>query len=197
MSPEEVFKNLERKPFLPAQEVDGGFTGSSISATHQRSRRRLYQIYSIHLALIVLYTLASALVIRWNNHHCIKPKTGRPHRERRRYLLTCSLVLADLTINYALKNYMTMHESPYVGPPDPNVDHAWSDLMANMSIRVTKSELTQNNQTSVRLPGGGYLAWLGVFHQLHCTVSFSTTLKPPNNLRSVITNERRAGALCV
>lgn len=44
--------------------------------------------------------------------------------------------------------------------------------MGNMSIRVTESELAQNEQMSVRLPNGGYLAWLGVFHQLHCVVSF-------------------------
>jgi len=40
--------------------------------------------------------------------------------------------------------------------------------MTNMSIRVTKEELDAHGQTSVALPGGGYLAWLGVFHELHC-----------------------------
>ena len=42
--------------------------------------------------------------------------------------------------------------------------------MGNMSIRVTKEELDAHGQTSVELPGGGYLAWLGVFHELHCVV---------------------------
>ena len=46
--------------------------------------------------------------------------------------------------------------------------------MGNMSIRVTKAELEAHGQTSVQLPGGGYLAWLGVFHELHCVVSLGS-----------------------
>ena len=64
-----------------------------------------------------------------------------------------------------------MRESPYVGPPTPELDVAWRDLMGNMSIRVTKAELERTGQRSVELPQGGYLAWLGVFHELHCIVS--------------------------
>jgi len=38
-----------------------------------------------------------------------------------------------------------------------------------MHIRVTEAELRRDNQDSVALPeGGGYLGWLGVFHELHC-----------------------------
>ena len=64
-----------------------------------------------------------------------------------------------------------MRESPYVGPPTPELDVAWRDLMGNMSIRVTNAELKHTGQKSVELPQGGYLAWLGVFHELHCIVS--------------------------
>ena len=43
--------------------------------------------------------------------------------------------------------------------------------MAPMHIRVTAKELEQDNQESVKLKeGGGYLGWLGVFHELHCIV---------------------------
>lgn len=174
----DISTNLEKTPFLSAQEAEGGSSGSSISATHQRPRKRLYQIFSIHSILIVLYTVASALVIRWNSHPCVKPETGGAHLEHPKYLLIHCLVLTDLTINYASKVYMAMHESPYVGPPSPKVDGAWSDLMGNMSIRVSESELAQNGQKSVLLPGGGHLAWLGAFHQLHCVVSLSKTLEP-------------------
>ena len=45
--------------------------------------------------------------------------------------------------------------------------------MGNMSIRVTKAELDSHGQNSVELPSGGYLAWLGVFHELHCVVSMT------------------------
>ena len=40
-----------------------------------------------------------------------------------------------------------------------------------MHIRVSEVELRRDDQESVGLTeGGGYLAWLGVFHGLHCVV---------------------------
>lgn len=40
-----------------------------------------------------------------------------------------------------------------------------------MHIRITEEELRRDNQASVALTeGGGYLGWLGVFHELHCIV---------------------------
>lgn len=114
--------------------------------------------------------------------------------EYRRCLLIDVPVLKDLKINFAPKIHMTMHESPYVGPPSPKVDDAWSDLIGNTSIRVTESELAQNGQKSVRLPGGGYLAWLGAFHQLHCAVSSSTiSTPPPKKTRDVSELTTRGG----
>ena len=62
--------------------------------------------------------------------------------------------------------------SPYAGPPSPEIDAAWSNLLAPMHIRVSEAELRRDNQESVRLPeGGGYLGWMGAFHELHCIVS--------------------------
>lgn len=40
-----------------------------------------------------------------------------------------------------------------------------------MNIRVSEVELARENVESVALPeDGGYLAWIGAFHQLHCLV---------------------------
>lgn len=40
-----------------------------------------------------------------------------------------------------------------------------------MHMRVSTEELRRDNQDSVPLPeGGGYLGWMGVFHELHCIV---------------------------
>ena len=91
-------------------------------------------------------------------------------------MLIIFVVLADLSIKHVPKLYVTMRESPYVGRPSLKIDRAWQNLMSNMSIRVTKEELNRNQQTSVQLPQGGYLAWLGAFHQLHCTVSKASHL---------------------
>lgn len=172
MSRDELFKISEEKPFLSAEEAGENFTELNVSTTHQRPRKLFRQVHSTHLTLIVLYTVTSSLIIWWNNHHCVNPKAGAANLKHRRCLLIDSIVLPDVAINYAPEIYMKMHESPYVGPPGSELDGAWSDLMGNMSIRVAGSELAQNGQTSVKLPNGGYLAWLGVFHQLHCVVSF-------------------------
>lgn len=40
-----------------------------------------------------------------------------------------------------------------------------------MHMRISVEELRRDDQESVQLPeGGGYLAWMGVFHELHCLV---------------------------
>lgn len=71
-------------------------------------------------------------------------------------------------MRYIFRLYDNFVNSPYAGEPTPESDEAWHTLLNNMSVRVTGEELARHNQTSVELPGGGYLAWLGVFHELHC-----------------------------
>jgi hypothetical protein len=71
-------------------------------------------------------------------------------------------------VRYVFRLYDNFVNSPYAGEPTPESDEAWHTLLNNMSVRVTGDELARHNQTSVELPGGGYLAWLGVFHELHC-----------------------------
>ncbi|KAK4213825.1 putative Tat pathway signal sequence [Rhypophila decipiens] len=73
-----------------------------------------------------------------------------------------------LIVRYKFRLYDNFINSPYTGAPTPESDLAWHNLLNNMSIRVSASELAAHNQTSVALPNGGYLAWLGVFHELHC-----------------------------
>ena len=81
------------------------------------------------------------------------------------------LAIADLVVKFENQQYMTMHEIPYAGTPSAEIDLAWRALLADMNTLVTEKELEQHDQMSVELPEGGYLAWLGVFHQLHCMVS--------------------------
>ena len=68
--------------------------------------------------------------------------------------------------------FQNLTSNPYAGPPMPAIDEAWEKLLAPMNIRVSDAELALSHQTSVDLPeNGGHLAWLGVFHELHCIVS--------------------------
>ena len=77
----------------------------------------------------------------------------------------------NISVSYTPKQYTDFEQSPFAGPPSPGVDKAWHDLLLSTSLRVSDAEMARSNQTSVRLPeGGGYIAWLGVYHELHCIV---------------------------
>ena len=90
--------------------------------------------------------------------------------------------------------FHNLSQSPFAGPPSPDIDAAWDKLLAPMHMRISIQELRRDNQNSVQLPeGGGYLGWMGVFHELHCIVrriyidkSFQEILS-----RFVQTNRRR------
>jgi hypothetical protein len=68
------------------------------------------------------------------------------------------------------ESYNLYDSTKFVGPPGPETDTTWHQLLQDRYIRVSEEELLRNERTSVELPGGGYLAWIGVFHELHCTV---------------------------
>ena len=67
--------------------------------------------------------------------------------------------------------FWNLSQSPFAGQPSPEIDSAWDNLLAPMHMRVSIEELRRDNQESVLLTeGGGYLGWMGVFHELHCVV---------------------------
>lgn len=78
----------------------------------------------------------------------------------------------ELDLRYLERKYAMMRDSPYIGSPSKRTDEAWGQLLKTMHLRVSGSELRSRNRTSVSLPGGGYLAWLGVYHELHCIKIF-------------------------
>lgn len=49
-------------------------------------------------------------------------------------------------------------------------------MYEDMYIRLTEEEMQEMNRTSIALKdGSGYLAELGVYHQIHCVVSPKST----------------------
>lgn len=59
--------------------------------------------------------------------------------------------------------------NPFKGPPSPDLDRAWSDMLYNANIRITADSLKRINQTSIPLADGdGFYGILDVYHQLHC-----------------------------
>jgi hypothetical protein len=76
-----------------------------------------------------------------------------------------------LDVKIMPKPYDDFEQSPFAGLPKTSIDAAWHHLLEPTTIRVSAEELRKSNQSSVPLPNGGYMAWLGVFHELHCIVS--------------------------
>ncbi|KAK8013578.1 hypothetical protein PG991_009171 [Apiospora marii] len=66
------------------------------------------------------------------------------------------------------------HNKPgieFVGPPRPELEEAWGNLMAHENVRVSTDELDQysGEKSLVRLTdGSGYYMTVSVFHGLHC-----------------------------
>ncbi|XDG00480.1 hypothetical protein ABKA04_000095 [Annulohypoxylon sp. FPYF3050] len=59
----------------------------------------------------------------------------------------------------------------YAGPPTPEKDKAWAHLVKPAYFNATIEELEQAGESLndiARLKEGGYLASIGVFHELHC-----------------------------
>lgn len=82
------------------------------------------------------------------------------------------LAVLQLPIKSDPQLYDNLNHNPFVGPPTSRVDAAWHDLLDNIHLRVSKEELERAKQSSIELPeGGGHLAWLAVYHELHCLVS--------------------------
>ncbi|KAM3068914.1 hypothetical protein ACMFMG_004088 [Clarireedia jacksonii] len=69
--------------------------------------------------------------------------------------------------------YSVWYKSPWKGPPTPEVEEAWYDIMKYGEIRVPPSEILRirHNLTAVQYPpsiGGGYPAIASGTHALHC-----------------------------
>jgi hypothetical protein len=138
----------ENKPFLDDADI---FDYDSLNNS-RTSMAKKFPTWIVHILFIVIYSAMYVVFIaRQTAQH------------------TTSLhPINDLKIKVVASPYDDFEKSPYAGPPSPSVDSAWHHLLEYTTIRVTAEELLRSNQSSVALPGGGYMAWLGVFHELHC-----------------------------
>ena len=161
---------------------DSDFPCSVSSYNGQRYRRQIFLWIStntygflIHLILVISYTIICLSVI-WASKQgpttsLHRKSTGIRNRTFRRTNLTLETAIDDLDLKYKASTYSDFEKSPFAGPPSPSLDTHWHDLLASITLRVSKEELTRSNQASVAIPRGGYMAWLGVYHELHCIVS--------------------------
>ncbi|KND91180.1 hypothetical protein TOPH_04039 [Tolypocladium ophioglossoides CBS 100239] len=61
-------------------------------------------------------------------------------------------------------------DTPFMGPPSPETDQAWADLLQYSHLRLSREELRRIDQTSIPLPDeeDAYWGMLGATHELHC-----------------------------
>ncbi|KAI0104451.1 hypothetical protein F4814DRAFT_430818 [Daldinia grandis] len=61
--------------------------------------------------------------------------------------------------------------SVYSGKPTIEQENAWRDLLTPMYFEATREEMIRGGESlenGTKLTSGGYLATLGVYHELHC-----------------------------
>ncbi|KAJ0165766.1 hypothetical protein CTA2_10032 [Colletotrichum tanaceti] len=91
----------------------------------------------------------------------------------------------------------------YTGQPRPEVDQAWKDLLQYNNIRVSEDWVHRwgREHEAVKLPDGGYLGMLSVFHELHCIKRLYQTLSPdyyfPNATERELATNREHNQHCL
>ncbi|KAF2236011.1 hypothetical protein EV356DRAFT_543004 [Viridothelium virens] len=81
---------------------------------------------------------------------------------------------AQEAISYHKVNFNSdlFYSSRFRGPPRPELDATWHDLLENSNIRLSSEELRRLGKSSVALAdGSGYYGALNVHHHLHCLKS--------------------------
>ncbi|KAI6091918.1 hypothetical protein F4821DRAFT_280217 [Hypoxylon rubiginosum] len=81
-------------------------------------------------------------------------------------------------IRYQINGDHALHQnkpSVYAGTPTVEQERAWDDLVTPAYFAATREELIKSEESlenGARLTSGGYLATLGVYHELHCLRQF-------------------------
>ncbi|KAI1127871.1 hypothetical protein F5Y10DRAFT_277833 [Nemania abortiva] len=63
------------------------------------------------------------------------------------------------------------YHSVYAGPPSEEQDEAWDRLITPVYFNISREELMRAGESFehiIELTDGGYIASLGVYHELHC-----------------------------
>ncbi|KAF2717511.1 hypothetical protein K431DRAFT_315697 [Polychaeton citri CBS 116435] len=111
----------------------------------------------MHSVLITAYSIGVAVTIMSvNSRLCPPDLTHSPAAHAVQY--------EKVSFNGSLSI-----DNPYKGEPRPELDQAWSHLIRNLNIRLSKEELDKLNRSAIELhDGSGYHAELSVYHHIHC-----------------------------
>ncbi|KZZ87550.1 hypothetical protein AAL_08356 [Moelleriella libera RCEF 2490] len=166
--------------YQPLRDCDSDDNGESTSKECRESEeingksalhRWWISAVLVQFALIVLYTGGAVAATKWASAESAPDLHGKRSlvcRYSPQFSNSQVKAFAGLVVKYEMKMFDPFPTSVFSGEPRPESALAWHNLMNNMTVRVTREELEAHNQTSVELPNGGHLAWIGAFHELHC-----------------------------
>ncbi|KAI0886730.1 uncharacterized protein GGS22DRAFT_199093 [Annulohypoxylon maeteangense] len=137
-----------------------GFVSHEQNSFHEDSRSRRYIWLFFHFFVFTSYTIVYVMLIK---HGIITAKSS------------CKHTIYSPAYEAVVKEPMEFQGqlriiSPYQGPPSPEVDMAWKELLQYSNIRVSGEDLRKVNKTSIPMPGENDSYWveLSVVHELHC-----------------------------
>ncbi|KAI1213248.1 uncharacterized protein F4807DRAFT_449920 [Annulohypoxylon truncatum] len=148
----------------PLQMPDEGFINQehhTSPKSHNRNTLTTQFVYILvlHLIIFILVGVIWGGEYRRAQLRILKGATWSPATDYIRY---------EIIGDHALKQNLP---SVYSGPPSAENENAWQDLLTPMYFKATREEMLRGEQpleNGTQLTGGGYLATLGVYHELHC-----------------------------
>lgn len=191
-------KLLDREPFLsPSDKIPEEDSRSSLfppselpEFSKRPSRRTLYLCH----VLAISVNLILAVILLWQIQSSSKPRTS-PSRLTDYitsiiYLSFIHAVFLKEAIRYKQIKFTSAETSLLFGTLGPETDAAWDRLIDDASLRLSETEVSGFNASSIDLQESpGNLAWLEVSHQIHCVVSKEYS----NNLGSYQNSDIESG----
>ncbi|KAI0967860.1 hypothetical protein F4678DRAFT_482887 [Xylaria arbuscula] len=125
---------------------------------------RLVAVQRGYIAL--LHLVIVALLVTVVVH--VQQKDSRTNVEGVSWSPVQNSVQYELNGRHALKHY---ESSVYSGPPTSQQEEAWTKILTPMYFAATLQEMLKAGESpanGTQLNNGGYLATMGVYHELHC-----------------------------
>ncbi|PHH79282.1 hypothetical protein CDD82_2496 [Ophiocordyceps australis] len=169
MPSQQKYSRLAWLQGIPKQESDGDDDSDAQLLAEQHAKvaasKRHWAPWLVHGIIFFIYTAAlmGLLLVSSRRQSCV---------EKFNYYSPANAGISEdyveLTYNGSL-----WHQGLYKGPPTPQVNQAWEDLMAFGAIRVTAEDIQRvgHSLDAVQFPpqvGGGYLAVTIGTHHIHC-----------------------------
>ncbi|KAI1861752.1 uncharacterized protein JN550_010692 [Neoarthrinium moseri] len=159
---------VDRSSGEKSQESFDDEEGMAALSHLKQSRWRSWRGWLLHLGLPLVYTLifVVAMYRSWDDGGGVFSLVDSPAKQ----------VGSNMHLEvFPLDKFL---EGPYTGEPGAELDRVWADLLQYNNMRIPEEWVKSHDREyqAVKLPDGGYLGVLSVFHELHCIKRVFRTL---------------------